>query len=68
MPAGITRHPRFVEISGATINGFYRGALHFYGHVHARMLDTDRRIDVGADNWDYAPARLEAVLTRMRAA
>ncbi|MCR5258564.1 MAG: metallophosphoesterase [Desulfovibrio sp.] len=49
-------------------NGFYRGSVHFHGHVHARMLDTDRRIDVGVDNWDYAPARLEAVLARMRAA
>ncbi len=48
-------------------NGFYRGAVHFYGHVHARILDTDRRIDVGVDNWDYAPVRLEAVLARMRA-
>ncbi len=49
-------------------NGFYQGALHCYGHVHARMLDTDRRIDVGVDNWNYAPARLEAVLERMRTA
>ncbi len=49
-------------------NGFYRGGVHFFGHVHARMLDSDRRIDVGVDNAGYAPVRLEAVLERMRQA
>lgn len=52
----------------STWNGFYRGALHCYGHVHARMLDKNRRIDVGVDNWAYAPVRLDAVLARMRSA
>ena len=32
------------------------------------MPDTDRRIDIGVDNWDYAPARLESVPARMRTA
>ena len=50
----------------AVWNGTYRGALHFYGHVHGRMLDEDRRLDVGVDKWNYAPVRLEAVLVRMR--
>ena len=52
----------------AVWNGVYHGAVHFYGHVHARMLDTNRRIDVGVDNWDYSPVRLEAVLARMQTA
>ncbi len=46
----------------AVWNGTYRGALHFYGHVHGRMLDEDRRLDVGVDNWNYAPVRKVAHL------
>ncbi len=49
-------------------NGVYEGSLHFYGHVDARMLDTQARIDVGVDSWAFAPVRLEAVLARMRVA
>ena len=51
-----------------TWKGAFRGALHFHGHVHGRIPENKRRIDVGVDAWGFAPARLESIVQRMRSA
>ncbi|MEM9812035.1 MAG: metallophosphoesterase family protein [Pseudomonadota bacterium] len=45
--------------------GAWRGALHFFGHVHGQVPPLDRRCDVGVDAWDFRPVTLEEILARM---
>lgn len=48
--------------------GLWRGSRHLYGHTHARLPDTRRSCDVGADAWDYRPVGVDAILARQDAA
>lgn len=42
-------------------NGFYRGSLHLYGHVHGKMEPTRQSCDAGVDVWDYRPVSLPEI-------
>ncbi|MFW7268694.1 metallophosphoesterase [Gluconacetobacter sp. Hr-1-5] len=46
-------------------NGFYRGSLHLYGHVHGQREPTRQSCDVGVDCWDYRPVSLDELRERM---
>jgi len=41
--------------------GAFRGAYHFFGHVHGKIAHTSRRCDVGVDMWDYTPINMEQI-------
>ena len=51
-------------------NGFYRGAYHFYGHVHGTPLDympldwRARAFDVGVECLDYTPRTAEQIIMK----
>lgn len=42
-------------------NGFYKGAIHLYGHVHGNMEPTSQSCDVGVDLWDFSPVSLAEI-------
>ena len=44
-------------------NGYYRGSIMLHGHTHARTDNAGfRRIDVGVDNWEFAPVAVEKLI------
>lgn len=44
----------------------FHGAVHFFGHVHEQMRFGDgRSLNVGVDQWDFAPVRLERALEEL---
>lgn len=43
----------------------FRGSLHLYGHVHARLPGTTQSQDVGVDAWAYRPVTLAEIRERM---
>jgi calcineurin-like phosphoesterase family protein len=43
----------------ASWNGKFKGAYHFYGHVHGELHLGKNALDVGVDNIGYAPIELE---------
>ena len=43
----------------------WHGDLHLYGHSHGSLPGTRTSLDVGVDCWDWAPARLAAILKRL---
>ena len=45
--------------------GFYRGAVHLFGHCHGNRRGVGRSCDVGVDCWNYRPVRLSEVLERI---
>lgn len=51
-------------------NGFYKGAFHFYGHVHNQPLDympldwRARAFDVGVEALDYTPRTAEEIIMK----
>lgn len=45
--------------------GMRRGAIHLYGHSHGSLPGSSRSLDVGVDEWSYAPVRLDRILKRM---
>ncbi len=47
-------------------NGMHRGAVNLHGHSHGRLKPLTRQLDVGVDVWDFRPARIDAVLDRVR--
>ncbi|GBQ11255.1 metallophosphoesterase [Komagataeibacter rhaeticus] len=42
-------------------NGFFRGAVHLYGHVHGSRPATSTSCDVGVDCWHYAPVSWQEI-------
>lgn len=47
-------------------NRSHHGALMFYGHSHATLPGNSQSVDVGVDNWDYAPIGLDEILARLK--
>ena len=47
-----------------TWNGFNRGALQLFGHVHNKWRGSRRSINVGVDVWDFAPVKIQDVAER----
>lgn len=45
-------------------NGFFRGALHFFGHVHnsTHVTPMANSWNVGVDLWDFTPRRLDEII------
>ena len=41
-----------------------KGALHLFGHVHDRWQGSRGAVNVGVDQWDYRPVRIEDVARR----
>lgn len=39
-------------------NKSHHGSLHFFGHSHGGLGNTDKSIDVGVDSWNYKPISL----------
>lgn len=46
-------------------NCSHRGALHFYGHSHGTLAGDSQCVDVGVDNFDFAPVTLEQIRKRL---
>lgn len=46
--------------------GYYRQALHFYGHVHNNLKDFELSTDVGVDAWNYKPVRVEELIRYLK--
>ena len=44
-----------------TWNGARKGSLHLFGHVHDRWKGTRNAVNVGVDQWDYAPVHFDDV-------
>jgi calcineurin-like phosphoesterase family protein len=42
-----------------------KGAIHLFGHSHARLGGTARSLDVGVDAWDYRPTELASIAVRL---
>ena len=49
-------------------DGFYYGAYHLFGHVHATLPGYCRSMDVGVDTNDYIPYSLEQVVNKLNSA
>lgn len=50
-------------------DGFYRDAIHLHGHQHNKQPITgDRRRDVGVDANDFAPVRLDFIISSIHEA
>ncbi|WP_158871364.1 metallophosphoesterase family protein [Antarcticirhabdus aurantiaca] len=45
--------------------GYWRQAVHLFGHVHGNRAGVGRSCDVGVDAWGYRPVRLSEVLRRI---
>lgn len=45
--------------------GMHRGAIHLYGHSHTKLTGTRQCIDVGVDNFGYAPADIHQIRARL---
>lgn len=45
--------------------GYYRQAIHLFGHVHGNRPGVGRSCDVGVDSWDFRPVRLSEILERI---
>ncbi|GGD87979.1 hydrolase [Aureimonas endophytica] len=45
--------------------GYWRGAVHLFGHVHGRRPGVGRSCDVGVDCWSYRPVALPEILARI---
>ena len=43
------------------------GSLMLHGHSHGTGEDTNQRLDMGVDCWDYQPVKLENILARAEA-
>ncbi|NDW07360.1 metallophosphoesterase [Jiella pacifica] len=43
--------------------GFFRDAIHLFGHVHGNR-QVAGAVDVGVDNWDFRPVSLDEILAR----
>ena len=46
-------------------NGLYKGTIQLYGHVHGRIPGNNRQVDVGVDNWEFSPVRMETILQHL---
>lgn len=46
--------------------GAREGAVHLFGHVHHNWAGTRLSINVGVDQWAFAPVRMEDILVRAR--
>lgn len=49
-----------------TWNGFYRGAIHLFGHSHGNLSGIGKSMDVGVDSNNFYPVSLDEVLEKMR--
>ncbi|MDE0303994.1 MAG: metallophosphoesterase [Albidovulum sp.] len=47
-----------------TWNGFNRGALQLFGHVHDKWLGSRKSINVGVDVWGFGPIKFEDIAGR----
>ena len=47
-----------------TWNGFNRGALQLFGHVHENWRGSRKSINVGVDVWDFRPVGIEDIAQR----
>lgn len=43
-----------------------KGALHLYGHSHGNLVGDNQCCDVGVDNWEFKPASLYCIQTRLQ--
>jgi calcineurin-like phosphoesterase family protein len=43
-------------------NGWYRGAVHLYGHCHDTLPLKNNSCDVGVDSWNYHPVNYEQII------
>ena len=42
------------------------GAIHLYGHSHGNLVGDSQSCDVGVDAWDFMPATLDMIKTRLK--
>ena len=47
-------------------NAKHYGSLHFHGHMHGSIPDTNQRCDVGIDSWNMKPVSFEQILEHLR--
>ncbi|WP_332715902.1 metallophosphoesterase family protein [Pelagibacterium mangrovi] len=47
--------------------GYHTGAIHLFGHTHAKLLSSNRSLDVGVDEIGYAPLSILDIKQRMAA-
>jgi len=47
-------------------NGFFHGAYHLFGHVHAMMAPYCRSMDVGVDTNNFMPYSLEEIINVLK--
>ena len=47
-----------------TWNGFNRGGLQLFGHVHEKWRGTRKSVNVGVDVWDFRPVKFEEIESR----
>lgn len=45
--------------------GQRKGAIHLFGHSHARFAGTSRSLDVGVDAWGYVPVEIGPIMARL---
>ena len=43
-----------------------KGAIHLFGHMHAKWRGDSRRVNVGVDVWDYGPVTLGEIERRAK--
>ena len=48
-----------------TWRGVGRGAIHLYGHSHARLPGDSQCCDAGVDAWDYRPVGLPEIMAHL---
>lgn len=45
--------------------GMHKGAIHLYGHSHSKLMGTRQCIDVGVDNFGFAPVDIQTIRARL---
>lgn len=47
-------------------NGYFRGTIHLYGHVHNQLQQFSNTMDMSVDTWNMYPTNIDMILERAR--